>query len=286
MKKIFTKIGIALFAGLFIVFFGTIGIDAMDKRDQLSESIVGRLIFGEQEGPCPSDMVLVEYAQGDFCIDIYEVSAGENCPYKVPSGLTDSKQNIDNPQCELVSLSGRVPWTNLTQNQAQLACKKDGKRLPTNAEWSEAALGTPDPAGDWDENDCQVASNWAGQPGETGSGLNCESYSGAMDMIGNVWEWVDGGVSEGVFNDRPLPKDGFVNSIDPSDGMPSETGALPDELYNEDYFWLKATKSRSIARGGYWNNKEQAGQYAHYIVSTPAEAGGATGFRCVMNPKP
>jgi formylglycine-generating enzyme required for sulfatase activity len=283
MRKFFKKIGVALFAGVFIVFFGTIGIDAVDNRDKLSESIFGRLLFGKSEGPCPADMVLVEYSKGDFCIDRFEVSLSPNCSHPNPQNSLESKYNIDDPDCEALSEIDKMPWVNLTENQALLACRKDGKRLPTNAEWSEASLGTPDPSSSWGTNDCQVANNWSGQPGTTGSGQNCESFSGAMDMIGNVWEWVDGSVNDGIFEGQELPKDGFVNGVDQGSGFPSETAELGQELYNNDFLWIKDTKTRTIARGGYWDNKEQAGQYSHYIVSSPSEAGPATGFRCVKD---
>lgn len=285
LKRIAWKIAKGIFSGVFIVVLGSVGIDAADHRDNLSESLIGRIFVGEQEGPCPADMSLVESPSGDFCVDTYEVSLSDSCPHPQPSSANESKYDIDSPKCEILSVKDAKPWTYLTANQAAMACRKDGKRLPTNREWSYAAAGTPDPSRDWTSDDCQVSANWGSQPGLTGSGARCESYAGAYDMIGNVWEWVDGSVDDGKIDGKDLPKEGFVRGVDESDAFPSETGVEAEMLYNDDYYWLKDTKTRAIARGGYWGNKEQAGQYAHYIVSTPIDSGEAIGFRCVMDAK-
>jgi formylglycine-generating enzyme required for sulfatase activity len=63
--------------------------------------------------------------------------------------------------------------------------------LPTDKEWLQVALGTPDKETGWDSDDCQVENNWDIQPGLAGTGKNCVSAAGAYDMIGNVWEWTN-----------------------------------------------------------------------------------------------
>lgn len=102
-------------------------------------------------------------------------------------------------------------------------------------------------------------------------------------MVGNVWEWVDGAVNGGIFENRQLPGDGFVDGIDESDALPSKTSPDSQDLYNGDRFWIKTEGTRTIARGGYWNNNSDAGEYSHYIVSLPTDATNAIGFRCVKN---
>jgi len=284
MKNFFLKSIKYFITSIIVVLLATASIDAVDHRDDISESLIGRIILGESNSKCPSDMVFVQASWGDFCIDKYEVSASTNCPFSNPTNLSESTANIDNPNCHAISKEENIPWANISQNQAYYACVKEGKRLPSNKEWSVAALGTPDLDNGWGENDCQVSENWLNQPGFTGSGKNCYSFSGAYDMVGNVWEWVDGSVEEGEFAYRELPEAGYVNGINPDDAFPSETSNTPDEMYKNDYVWIKNTKTRTIARGGYYNNKEEAGQYTHYIVSTPTETSNATGFRCVKNP--
>ncbi len=279
------KLTKSLIAGVLIIVFSTIGIDAVDHYDNFSESIAGRLFVGKVDGPCPNEMTLIQSADGNFCIDLYENSANKECPHQIPISSEQSKDNLNFHDCAPTSLPNSVPWTNITQDQAISACTKGGKRLATNKEWSQAALGTPDKNSSWDQNDCQVSKNWNLQPGLTGSGQNCFSSFGAYDMIGNVWEWVDGTIDNGTLDGDILPKEGYVAGINKQNGMPANTtNEAPIEYYN-DYFWIKNTKIRAIARGGYWDNKDVAGQYSFYIVSEPNFSGLATGFRCVKSPK-
>jgi formylglycine-generating enzyme required for sulfatase activity len=225
-------------------------------------------------------MVEVLSAKGNFCIDAYEVSAGDKCAIADPQSEIQSRDNLDTNSCIPISAPGTAPWRFISQNQASLACARAGKRLPTNEEWQQAALGTPDSTFEFMVDDCQVANNWPAQPGPTGSGGNCKSASGAYDMVGNLWEWTDGTVTEGIFNGRALPLQGYIAAVG-QDGLPSETSEKAQESYYNDYLYLKKNGTRAIARGGYWNNKEQAGVYSAYIVSLPSYAEAGIGFRCV-----
>ncbi len=226
-------------------------------------------------------MVLIPFAKGDFCIDIYEASASDDCTYTDPGNQTESRINLDDPDCLPVSLLDSLPWRNVSQDQASRACAKAGKRLASNQEWLQASQGTPDLSSDWSVLDCQVDSNWDGQPGLSGSGENCVSSFGAYDMIGNVWEWVDGVVEDGIFNGQQLPKAGFIDSTN-GKGVPGNTNEFESNLdYNEDYFWLKTKGLRGMVRGGYWNNKSEAGVYSLYAVTPPSSVEPGIGFRCV-----
>jgi formylglycine-generating enzyme required for sulfatase activity len=71
---------------------------------------------------------------------------------------------------------------------AAAACRNSGKRLPSNAEWRAAALGTPDP---WPQDDPAHQCNVSGPSAlPTGSRIKCVSDVGAFDMVGNVTEFV------------------------------------------------------------------------------------------------
>lgn len=229
---------------------------------------------------CPPDMVEVNLAERKICIDKYEASAGDDCDYKNPGTQEETKTNLDMNKCKAVSRSGVLPWTNISQSQAQVACAKAGKRLPTNKEWMQASLGTPDKKNGWGNDDCNVARNWETSPGPTGSGVNCLSANNAYDMIGNVWEWVSDTAFDGKYKGRELPKKGYIKGVD-EDGAPTETTIdQGDPNYNEDYFFSINIGSRAFARGGHWDNKSDAGQYAVYLESPPSFAGIGIGFRC------
>jgi formylglycine-generating enzyme required for sulfatase activity len=264
-----------LFVVLLAVIMTTLGIKA-------SDTLMGDKKEAEMEnGFCPTGMTLVPFSQGDFCIDLYEASAAESCASADPNNQSESRYNIDDPDCLPVSAFGKRPWRNISQDQATRACAKAGKRLATNQEWLQAALGTPDKNAPWGINDCQVDSNWERQPGLTGSGAKCLSSFGAYDMIGNVWEWVEGVVEDGFYEGRELPESGFVTSTD-GQGLTGTTDpAAPSEDYGQDYHWLKTKGLRGMVRGGYWQNGSDAGSYSLYAVTPPSSAEPGIGFRCV-----
>lgn len=246
-----------------------------------SDSLFGGDDKDGEGSVCPVGMTFVSSPQGGFCIDRYESSAGAGCEYFDPGNQSETFKNIENPDCRPVSDPYKQPWRNISQNQAAVACAKAGKRLPTSEEWVRAALGTPDKLTGWKGDDCQVSNNWSSQPGPSGSGKNCVSASGAYDMVGNVWEWVEGVVSDGSIDGKELPLEGYVKGYDTA-GFPTETDPeIGDENYYHDYVWLKKSGQRGVARGGYWGNGAEAGQYSIYMVTEPSYAGIGVGFRCV-----
>ncbi len=99
----------------------------------------------------------------------------------------DSGQNCTD-DIYAVSLPGVTPSSRMTWFQAQAACENARKRLPANAEWQAAVIGTPDPGPDNGTTDCNTASTFT--VAATGSRSSCKSARGAFDMVGNLYEWV------------------------------------------------------------------------------------------------
>jgi len=238
---------------------------------------------------CPADSV----AAGTVCIDTYEASvwyipsggsnaslvrrvksgkvsladlvAGQasqvgvvgNVPFPCAANAQDCKDRIF-----AVSIPGVRPSAFGTWFQAQMACANSGKRLPTNAEWQVAVVGTPDPGPDDGTNDCN--SDSVDNVVETGSRGACVSAWGAHDMVGNVMEWV-------------------------VDWMPRSTTCTGWGTFSDDYMCMAGASTSApgpsaLARGGGYyqiSNGVQAGPLTVWALDPPTTVTSTVGFRCV-----
>lgn len=133
-----------------------------------------------------------------------------------------------------VSIPGVTPSRHITWFQATAAARNAGKRLPTNAEWQAAALGTPDGA------PCIVA---GGPPGGLTGSAGCVSNTGQFDMVGNLSEWVA---------DWTL--------LNP--GLPCVTGFYGSNDFNCLSGLVAANGPGAIVRGGNFQDGLAAGAFA------------------------
>jgi formylglycine-generating enzyme required for sulfatase activity len=260
------------------------------------------LLFGLLSGAtpaqakkCPDDSVQV----GVACIDKYEASAW-NIPAVNPNGGRNAglikkiqkgkvtlaqlaaggatQYGTDYSPClangsgcrdevYAVSIAGVLPARQITWFQALAACGNSLKRLPTNAEWQLAALGTPDPGTNNGTTDCNITLGTFAAV-STGSRTDCESDWGAWDMVGNVIEHVQ----EWVPLSQPCAIQAWTNGASFNDDMMC--------LYGTDT--AGARFPGGVVRGGRFDSLMAAREGIYAITGDIPPTGGVShlGFRC------
>jgi len=205
------------------------------------------------------DRTEVTNAQYRQCVEAEVCQAPTTCDWGEPTYGDASK--ADHPVvC--------VDWYG-----AQAYCEWVGARLPTEAEWEYAARGEQGYVYPWgDDFDCSrgnfddetelddyVVPGGEGCDGyvrtaPVGSFPTGASWCGALDMAGNVWEWV---------------ADWYGN-------YPSEAQTNPTGPVTGDY---------KVLRGGSWYYYHRDVRAAYrYDLYSPAYCYYFVGFRCVVPP--
>lgn len=147
--------------------------------------------MGQDDGPESSRPQHAVYLDA-FAIDRTEVTMAAFAEFVAATGYQAKGWEGDARGAHADEPAVGIVW-----QDADAHCRWFGKRLPTEAEWEKAARGTDKriyPWGDQWNADCANTADSgygrAGVPVPVGSFLDGASPYGALDMAGNVAEWV------------------------------------------------------------------------------------------------
>ena len=157
----------------------------------------GSVYMGGLDVLLENDEIPAHHVQLDaFWIDQVEVTNGMfgSCVRasvcRLPATFSSDNRGdyFDNPEFK------DYPVIHVTWYDADVYCRWAGRRLPTEAEWERAARGDDMRTFPWGDEPPNAENsnslNLVGDTSRVGSYAQGASPFGALDMAGNVWEWV------------------------------------------------------------------------------------------------
>lgn len=199
--------------------------------------------MGSSDGDSDEQPVHEVCFERPFWIDVVEV--------------TNAQYGGAAPDCTEWSSEGDQPRVCINWTDALAYCQEHGARLPTEAEWEYAARGPDGLIYPWGDvfivENVVYGGNSASRTWDVGSKPGGVSWTGAFDLSGNVWEWVNDWYGS-------YPSGQQVNPQGPESGQ-----------------------SR-VARGGSWNY-----YFAYFLSSAirtwndPFSVSHHLGFRCALS---
>jgi len=148
-------------------------------------------------------------------------------------------------------------------NMAKTYCEWAGRRLPSEAEWEKVARGTM--ANEYPWGDAAPSADLLNYDRNMGDTTDVEKYPdgksiyGALDMAGNVWEWVNDWYDEAYYQSS--------DSVNP-------LGPGPE------------TSRYRVLRGGSWTDGSKVFRSSNRFKNYPDTSNYDIGFRCALSETP
>jgi formylglycine-generating enzyme required for sulfatase activity len=180
-----------------------------------------------------------------FWIDRYEVTQAQ---FRQFGGVKANENRFDGDQ---------RPVEQITWFEARDYCALRSVRLPTEAEWEYATLGPSNWVYPWGDDfvaeNSVFSENSNSQTVNVGSRPGGASWVGALDMSGNVWEWVSS-----IYRSYPYDAQGGRENI-------------------------QDANSARVMRGGSWGDLPINLRVPIRNWVTPDFRSGFNGFRCARS---
>ncbi len=242
-----------------------IGSKQVSPKDGMTMMYVpaGNFLMGSLVGVGDND----EHPQHTVHLDAYWIDQTEvtNGMYELCVNAGECTEPSSNTSYTRSSYYGNAsfadyPVINVERDQALAYCQWAGRQLPTEAQWEKAARGTNGQTYPWGNNDPDVTSaNYKRNVGDTtkvGSYLVGVSPFGALDMAGNVWEWVADWYAAGYYLSSPTE---------------NPTGPVAGQFL--------------ILRGGSYLDNERSLRSSNRLNYYPSTSSYNIGFRCSLSAK-
>jgi serine/threonine protein kinase len=170
-------------------------------------------------------------------------SNDENATWRLPDGSTPVEGREDHPVSQV------------SYNDAETYCKWAGKDLPAEAQWEKAARGPGGntyPWGNFDPDDSMANYSDSFIEGTTPTTKyeKGQSYYGAFDMAGNLYQWC---------------KDWYVTGIERKANNPTGPGEGTER----------------VLKGGSYSESMDSLRSPNRISADPATSKAIYGFRCI-----
>jgi formylglycine-generating enzyme required for sulfatase activity len=238
----------------------------MGSTDDEVEAAIEQCNQDRENGECPRSWYEDESPRHSVTLDGFWIDQTEvtNRQYQQCVEATDCAPPQRNESPSRVSYYGNSQYDDypviwVSWYDAVAYCEWAKGRLPTEAEWEYAARGLDSqlyPWGDDTPNDTLL--NYAynqRDTAEVGSYPSGASWAGALDMAGNVWEWVSDWYADDYYATSPKE-----NPMGPDRG------------------------DLKVLRGGGWDMKSTDVRTASRLTFVnPVTADATFGFRCAAS---